>query len=53
MTDARPYDDELLEADLDELETLGAAEDAALLLGAGENAAENAGLAATGEAIDA
>lgn len=33
MTDEQPYDDELTEAELDELEALGAAEDAALILG--------------------
>jgi hypothetical protein len=31
--DEPPYDDELADADLDELEALGAAEDAALILG--------------------
>ncbi|MBB5839673.1 hypothetical protein HDA39_006407 [Kribbella italica] len=33
MTDQQRYDDELTEADLDELEALGAAEDAARILG--------------------
>jgi hypothetical protein len=31
--DEPPYDDELADADLDELEALGAVEDAALILG--------------------
>jgi hypothetical protein len=33
MTDEQRYDDELAGADLDELEALGAAEDAARILG--------------------